>query len=413
MLDIRSQGTRFLAAISAVIISAGITTSAMEVDPAAAGGLAVPSEVLTATTAPPSMHYARAGHTATQLGNGSILIAGGADPGFGAASAELYYPVYNTFTVTGDMLYARTGQTANRLRSGQVLITGGNNMTAIAELYDPPTGRFVNAGSMHSIRTGHTATLLPNGMVLLVGGADNSGTISVASAEIYNPATHAFTLTGSMHTERKDHTATLLTNGKVLIAGGFGPKGLVATAELYDPATGHFTPTGTMHVARRYHTATLLPSGRVLMVGGETDGVAFASASVELFNPSNGTSTLTRSLAAARRQHTATLQPDGTVLIAGGFNHIAYNNGRLCVFYGVPCVVLVPAPTIETYHASTGLFSAPTPGPAVAMQTASALPGPETWFAGGWVVVWKCVAPCTYVLHYYANERTNATSVIQ
>jgi len=365
------------------------------------------------------MYCTRVAHTATALSNGPILIAGGyslSSPGPTSGtepipSAELYHPAYKTFTVTGDMLYAREGHTATRLRTGEVLIAGGTHLSKIAELYDPATGRFINAGSMHSIRrTGHTATLLHNGMVLIVGGDDDSGAVAAASAEIYNPATHAFTLTGSMNTARKDHTATLLTNGKALIAGGFGSSGEVVTAELYDPDTGHFTPTGAMREARYYHTATLLPGGRVLLVGG--DAASGISASAELFNPSNGTFTLTGGLAAARHRHTATLQPDGTVLIAGGFNHIVHNNGRLCVYGRIPCSAQVPAPTIETYHASTGRFSAPTSGPAVAVQTADALPGPMTLVAGGWVVVRKCVAPCTPLYYYYANYPTSETTLI-
>src|SRR6476660_7239927 len=99
---------------------------------------------LPAWPASPSMYYARAGHTSTLLGNGTVLIAGGeSNP-----SAELYYPASNTFTVTGDMLFSRSGHTATKLKTGQVLVAGGTALTATVELYNPATGLFSNGGTM-------------------------------------------------------------------------------------------------------------------------------------------------------------------------------------------------------------------------------------------------------------------------
>src|SRR5207253_3216452 len=100
-------------------------------------------------TATGDMIAVQNGHTATLLPNGKVLIAGGEsalnNSGSALATAELYDPSVGTFSATGYMTRARAGHTATLLNSGQVLIAGGSagrgNM-ASAELYDPSTGTF-------------------------------------------------------------------------------------------------------------------------------------------------------------------------------------------------------------------------------------------------------------------------------
>jgi hypothetical protein len=258
-----------------------------------------------------SMTVARDGHTATRLLDGRVLIAGG---GLASASAELYDPASQLFTV------ARTGHSATLLANktlpnyGKVLVTGGGSQTA--ELYDPTAGTFTaTTSSMVALRLGQTATLLQNGQVLIAGG-------ETASAELFNPSTATFTATGSMTVSRTGQTATLLPDGRVLIAGGvldivpgtvpipLSPG--VAWAELYDPVSGAFTVTGSMSKGRSGHTATLLDDGTVLVTG--TDNTA------ELFSPGTGTFSVAGELSTGIRA-TATLRKDGTVLVAGGLTN--------------------------------------------------------------------------------------------
>ena len=283
-----------------------------------------------------SMTTGRYGATATVLSTGRVLIVGGwsEDPNVPVlASAELYDPASGAFAPVGSMATPRAGHSATLLSDGRVLITGGQiendnvfSALATAELYDPTTGRFSPTGSMTVPRFNHTATLLPNGHVLIAGGGGPAGiggspslvsAPGLASAESYDPATGTFTATGSMAGARFWQTATLLSNGHVLITGGGDRTGPLASAELYDPATATFAATGSMAAARYLQTSTQLASGLVLVAGGYADGVG-SLASAELYDPATATFRPAGSMSDTRVEHTATLLNDGRVLIVAG-----------------------------------------------------------------------------------------------
>jgi len=288
------------------------------------------SAVLRGVFAPTgSMGVARYDSTATLLGNGKVLVAGGLNPELGSSGklriAEVYDPAAGAFAATGSMSVGRTVPTATLLPSGKVLIAGEGS----AELYDPSAGTFAATGSMTVARESHTATLLPNGLVLIAGG--DYGNVSLASAELYDPSAGTFAATGSMTMARESHTATLLPSGMVLVAGGgaYGV-GYLASAELFDPAARTFATTGSMTVARQSPTATLLGSGKVLIAGG-IGGVGIGGgvgplATADLFDPAARTFATTGSMTVARYGHTATLLESGMVLIVGGS---AYGDGVL------------------------------------------------------------------------------------
>jgi hypothetical protein len=232
-----------------------------------------------------NMVNARAGHTATLLANGKVLVAGGSS----GDAAELFDPATGEFTATGSMETSRTNGTATLLKNGDVLVTGGDdasgNPVATAELFDPTTGMFTPTGSMSVARAAHTATLLTSGEVLVTGGRSSgvANTTVIASAELFDPATGAFVLTGSMESPRELHTATKRTDGKVLVTGGLSGTGDLSTAELFDPANGIFTPAGNMEIERFLHTATLLTNGAILVTGGRNTVSLNVLATAELF----------------------------------------------------------------------------------------------------------------------------------
>jgi len=279
-----------------------------------------------------SMISARAGHTATLLADGRVLLAGGTDGNKVLASAELYDPKTCTFGATGSMTTPRIRHTATLLSDGRVLIAGGadgngNEISSSAELYDPSTGTFSSTGSMLVSRERYTATLLADGRVLFAGGDLVHGSTYLSSAELYDENTRTFVTTGSMETAREGQTATLLADGRVLMAGGqsqHGYLGDLSTAELYDARTGAFSPTGSMTTFRSSHTATLLADGRVLIAGGERaqPGGADDLSSAELYDPKTAEFTATGSMPESISGYPGyrpALLTDGRVLFAGGY----------------------------------------------------------------------------------------------
>src|SRR3954452_19237254 len=96
----------------------------------------------------------RASFTMTLLPDGKALVAGGSTwAPFGASgmlhvccadTVELYDPNKRLFAAAGSMAAGRAGHTATLLQTGQVLILGGSSggssavALASAELYTPP-----------------------------------------------------------------------------------------------------------------------------------------------------------------------------------------------------------------------------------------------------------------------------------
>jgi hypothetical protein len=392
-MGLHFHARRVLVGLAVVVLLAGCDSVAIpspSAPPAvtADASLAVPTSTEPATPTPGasptgSMATARSGHTATLLPDGRVLVTGGRDETSEAlASAEIYDPTTGTFEPTGSMATARggitgAGHTATLLTDGRVLVTGGEKGRddpgglSSAEIYDPTTGAFAPTGPMANARTGHTATLLSDGRVLVTGGLADKD--ALASAEIYDPETGTFGPTGSMASARGGHTATLLPDGRILIAGGLKLGGadwpVLATAEIYDPKTGTFSPTGPMTIAhdrsfgRYLHTATLLREGGVLMAGGG-DGTEGGTATAEIYDPKTGTFSPTGSIAISRWVHTATLLVDGRVLITGGLEG--------------------PLSTAETYDPETGTFTRTGwMTTARAAQTATLLPDGRVLVAGG------------------------------
>src|SRR3954453_5762851 len=106
------------------------------------------------------MAGARAGLTGALLPKGRGLVGGGgsgADESTALASAELYDPTTSAWSPTGSMVNPRSRHTATLLGDGRVLVAGGycpstttgcpetrdpDGAIAEAEIYDPATGKW-------------------------------------------------------------------------------------------------------------------------------------------------------------------------------------------------------------------------------------------------------------------------------
>jgi N-acetylneuraminic acid mutarotase len=274
-----------------------------------------------------TMNFARAGHTATLLPDGKVLIAAGCIVDGCedrlTRTAEVFDPSKNTFSNTGRLAVARVGHAAILLNSGKVLIVGGwagPDATASAELYDPTTKVFAMTGSMNEARDGFTATRLTDGRVLIAGGY-RGNMQRLSSAELYDPRQGTFTVMGRMGTARMSHSASLLPDGRVLIVGGTRSRGeVLSSAEIFDPVAGIFQTASGLRSPRHKQAAVTLNDGRIMMLGG-ADANEFNGqfSSTETFNPKSGQFVSSAEMKAARFKisDAATLLADGEVLIAG------------------------------------------------------------------------------------------------
>jgi hypothetical protein len=307
-----------------------------------------------------TLSTARFGATATKLGNGKVLIAGGAgSDGTPTDTAELYDPATGMTSPTlNNMSSPRALHTATLLGDGTVLLAGGGtdnigDLTATADLYDPATNMFSSTGAMNLARGAHAAVLLTDGplagQVLITGGAvgSSTGLASTTICETYDPVAKTFSfLSSSMNDARAFQTATVLANGDVLITGGFsnffgatfnGANGTMAglfgsnlsSAEIFDHTTSTFSCVGAadgtggavcsaaMLIGRGGHSATMFTSGplagQVLIAGGlgakKPNSKAKELKEAELFNPTGNTFTKTGNLKTARGLHVAILLP--------------------------------------------------------------------------------------------------------
>lgn len=267
----------------------------------------------------------RASHQATILENGEVLITGGC-AGDGCTpfhrSAELYDPSEQTFRAAASMTVPRAGHTATRLPDGRVLIAGGCSVggaTALSEVYDPSTDRWTSVGAMAEPRCSHIAVLLRDGRVFVMGGG--GGRLgNLTSAEVFDPATSSFSRVGPM--PGNYYLATRLADGRVLLTGGQGEDGeILASAAIFDPESAAFEQTGAMASPRVKHAAALLPDGRVLVIGGsDDDGYRGRFSSTEIYDPEAGQFSLGPALRHGRhkiRDAVAAL-PSGAILVAGG-----------------------------------------------------------------------------------------------
>jgi hypothetical protein len=263
------------------------------------------------------MNQGRYGHTATILQNGNVLVVGGYSDSAGAnlvPTAELFNPVSGTFSPTSSPNVPRAYHTATLLGNGMVLIAGGEiagpQTTTSIELYDPAIGSFTLAGNMSAPRYNHTATLLNDGRVLIaegVSGSNGGPGNQVGPDDLYDPSTGQFAEVGP-HFQFSQTTiipfdSVLLANGQVLVDEG----------TIFDPvsdALSTFNAANTLNATLQDYKFLLLPNHQVFVAGGQS--------AAYLFDPTSEAYSAAGTMEYFRASPTAALLSNGQVLVAGG-----------------------------------------------------------------------------------------------
>ena len=301
------------------------------------------------------------GTTATLLNDGNpdtvdkVLIAGNSS----GVVAELFDPATNTTTTTGSLSITRLNATATQLGDGRVLLAGGRdqsgNRLSSAEIYDPIAGTFSpTSGPMTEPREHHRAVWFTMGGVerVLITGGQNNSSGNLQSAELFDPVTGTFSAVNNMLNGRQQHVAEWLGGTKILVAAGYTCCTGIS-AEVFDTSTNTFTATtGPMIVSNRgAAAAAVLADGTVLITGGQSGDLRNEA---ELYDPvadSDGNPATPPFAAAGTMQskrylHTATRMPDNSVVIAGGYDATSFSSYTL------------PLASVERYVPGTGFLNA-------------------------------------------------------
>ncbi|MCA9554399.1 MAG: hypothetical protein KC933_30470 [Myxococcales bacterium] len=317
------------------------------------------------------LQVGRFGATATFIpDNGKVLIVGGATLVSLTQDVteleytrvvEMYDPSTGTFERVAELRVgqARLFHTATYIGDGQVLVAGGENRVdgatvalKSAFIIDAKDAGAVKPRSetlvLREARSGHTATALPDGRVLITGGRDLVGGSSrpedqlySGSVEIFTPADSAFTYVNDANGNaltldaRYGHSAVLMPASgdvqQIMVSGGMNASGPVLGVDLVtvDPNNKGTKDTSAdqLGVGAIFHAASITDTGSVLLSGGY-GRIQDAEPSGQLpQNPSASVEMWTLEGSRVRRICTANL-------VEGRGFHTATVVGRRAVFVG-------------------------------------------------------------------------------
>lgn len=210
----------------------------------------------------PTMAYPRWYPTASNLGNGDVIIAGGRGP-----LAEVYNPATNSLRTLGNVPQLNTfWPFIMQSPNGRIIVAGGENQTSISFLDTTGQGSLTSSAYGAVNRSNGSFVVYGTGSMMVSGGSGG-----LATADVIDMNTGAIQATSRMNLPRFDHNTIALPDGSVLAVGGSQTTGLCggddATSyapEQWNPATGEWQLLAAQQHPRQYHsTALLLPDGRV------------------------------------------------------------------------------------------------------------------------------------------------------
>lgn len=197
-----------------------------------------------------SMASPRSHHGAGLLPDGRVIVVGGEKccvglPYEALRTTEIYDPIADAWSPGPSLGTPRYDHTLDVLGDGRVVVTGGaslffeDGLLGSVETLDAAGAKWSLVGSMREPRTLHRSTPLPNGKILITGtSAKTFGTSNVTLTETVDPVAGVIAGAGDTREYRTGHTATLLVDGRVLVTGGggFGPP--LRTTELFGTKLG-------------------------------------------------------------------------------------------------------------------------------------------------------------------------------
>ena len=168
-------------------------------------------------------------HSATLTSDGRVLVTGGEPSGQESGLidlVEIFDPATDSWSLAGNLQVARSRHSASLLGDGRIVVLGGASETvagpggalAAGEAFDPETGEWTAITPACSGRFGHSAILLDDGRLVLLGG--QSDALVTTSVESYDPETDRWSLSVGTKLGRVGASASALHNGSLLVAGG-------------------------------------------------------------------------------------------------------------------------------------------------------------------------------------------------
>jgi hypothetical protein len=318
-------------------------------------------------TAGPNMTWQRQGHAATTLDDGRVLLSGGTgllgvtatEPGVEQIMrvASLFDPELGSFESPVQLQVARDGHSATLLGDGRVLLAGGvsqgGQVLASTEIFDPITGITSLGPTLLAGRGYHSAVRLGSLQVMLIGGRGNS---VLSTTEFVDVSTNTVVAGPSLAVARSHAKAALMPGQSTVIAVMGGFSSVVTSPEFgfgldsiewiqintINPVASTLANCPSVALKEGRGDFGLIESGTGLMVVGGvgSTGAMLSSAEfvsvLDLGSCAVGINTLPDALTTARGGMSVTPLFGGDVLLAGGFTNddgevVAVAKGELYV----------------------------------------------------------------------------------